>query len=283
MVRSFHWFILFSAVAFVLAGCGQPSNSGTPVGQLASSKTAAGTATTKHDHKEGQHGGLIAAIGLDDRYHAEVIFEKGGVVKVYTLGPTGTEVERVEVQKLEAHAQAEGATDGFPVELHPVRQKRDPAGKTSAFMGKLPPELLAKAVTLTVPITIDGKDYRFRVVSRNTGHEEPDNPMPGGLTDAKEKELYLTPGGKYTDDDIKANGTMTASEKFKGLKANHDMRPKAGDRVCPITMTKANPSFTWIVNGQAYQFCCPPCVDEFVQMAKEQPAQLKAPEEYIKK
>ena len=90
---------------------------------------------------------------------------------------------------------------------------------------------------------------------------------------AKEKELYLTPGGKYSTDDIAANGNMTASQKFKGLRASHDAKPKVGDKLCPISMTKASPKFTWIVGGQAYQFCCPPCIDEFVRTAKEKPAE----------
>ena len=36
-------------------------------------------------------------------------------------------------------------------------------------------------------------------------------------------------------------------------------------------------------DGKTYEFCCPPCVDEFVRMAKETPDQIKAPEMYVKK
>lgn len=60
------------------------------------------------------------------------------------------------------------------------------------------------------------------------------------------------------------------------------MNPADGDRICPVTLTKANPEFTWIIDGKSYQFCCPPCVSEFVKMAKEEPEKLKAPEEYVK-
>jgi len=49
-----------------------------------------------------------------------------------------------------------------------------------------------------------------------------------------------------------------------------------------VTKMKANPKFTWIVDGQSYQFCCPPCVGEFVTMAKERPEEMKTPEDYIK-
>jgi YHS domain-containing protein len=50
-----------------------------------------------------------------------------------------------------------------------------------------------------------------------------------------------------------------------------------------VTLTKANPKCAWIVGGKTYEFCCPPCVDEFVKTAKEQPAEIKEPEDYVKK
>ena len=48
-------------------------------------------------------------------------------------------------------------------------------------------------------------------------------------------------------------------------------------------MTKANAKFTWVVDGKAYEFCCVPCIDEFVQAAKDNPGALKDPSEYVKK
>lgn len=261
------------------AGCGKaPAPSATVVATTRQARQA-----DQHAHERGLHGGLIAEIGKDDKYHAEVTFEKNGVVKIYTLGRNETEVECVELQTLEAHAQAEGEADGYPVQLHPLRQKRDPQGLTSAFRGQLPPELVGRTVTLTVPITIHGRDYRFRVVAQGGSHEGAKPAVSSSAGVDEEMELYLKPGGRYTEADIQANGAMTAARKFQGTQAAHDMYPKPGDKVCPITRTKANPKFTWIVDGKAYQFCCPPCVDEFVSMAKEQPDHLKPPEEYIKK
>jgi len=105
---------------------------------------------------------------------------------------------------------------------------------------------------------------------------------PVKVVDDGEKSLYLPPAGKYTDADIQANGNVTASQKFDGLKSNHDIKPKVGDKICPITLTKANPQFAWIVDGKSYDFCCPPCVDEFVRMAKETPDEIKEPESYRK-
>jgi len=133
-------------------------------------------------------------------------------------------------------------------------------------------------VAVTVPMHINGTRFRFAF---NTTAAD-DTPFDKGQGDA-EKTLYLTPGGKYTAADIKANGATTPSEKFKGQKSAHDMRPASGDRICPITRTKANPKFTWIIDGKEYEFCCPPCIDEFVQAAKENPDTIKEPDTYRKK
>lgn len=118
--------------------------------------------------------------------------------------------------------------------------------------------------------------------SAKGGHDG-DDAMPAGVDADEERALYLTPGGIYTEADIKANGSVTAGEKFKGKMAKHDMKPKAGDKICPITMTKANPKFTWIIGGKTYEFCCPPCIDEYVLLAKTSPKEVLDPSEYIKK
>ncbi len=100
---------------------------------------------------------------------------------------------------------------------------------------------------------------------------------------SKERELYLTPGGAYTDADIKANGNQLPAQKFRGVKVSHDLKPVVGDRICPITLTKANPGYTWVIGGKEYLFCCPPCVEEYVTLAKKDPAAIKPPETFIKK
>lgn len=241
-------------------------------------------AAAEHAHKAGAHGGLIAEIGRDN-YHAEAIFAKEGVVKIYTLGKDETRVQHVEMQTLEAYARAEGNTEDVQVDFAPLRQKMDPPDKVAMFRGKLPPELWGKAVTLTVPITINGEAFRFRIGSKpadGDAHSEESSSMPTKVSDAKEKELFLTPGGKYTVEDIAANGNRTASQKFKGVRSTHNSKPQPGDRICPISMTKADPKFTWIINGQAYQFCCPPCVDEFLKLAKEKPDEIAPAASYVK-
>jgi hypothetical protein len=169
------------------------------------------------------------------------------------------------------------------MELRADPQPGDKSGMTSAFVGQLPADLVGKNLEVVIPsIRIEGERFRFSFKSA----PEPSHSMAGMPTkvaDDAERKLYLTPGGGYTDADIAANGNVTPSMKFKGIRAEHDMKPKSGDKICPITMTKANPKFTWIVGGKAYEFCCPPCVDEFVAQAKENPTEIKDPEAYRKK
>lgn len=107
--------------------------------------------------------------------------------------------------------------------------------------------------------------------------------MPQTVTADAARDLYLTPKGLYTAADIEANGSTTAAEKYRGFHSAHDFGPKPGDRICPITQTKANPQCAWIVGGKKYLFCCPPCIDEFVKLAKESPEQVKDPVEYVKR
>jgi uncharacterized membrane protein YraQ (UPF0718 family) len=114
-------------------------------------------------------------------------------------------------------------------------------------------------------------------------HPETEPGMPTKVTDDAERALYLTAAGIYTESDIAANGNQTASQRYAGFRSAHVMNPPVGSLLCPVTFTKANPACTWVVNGQEYQFCCPPCIDEFVRTAKESPTDISPPDEYIKR
>jgi YHS domain-containing protein len=107
--------------------------------------------------------------------------------------------------------------------------------------------------------------------------------VPAAPATSRERELYLTPGGAYTAEDIRANGNQLPSQRFRGVRVNHDLKPAVGDRICPITLTRANPGFRWTIAGKEYLFCCPPCVEEYVTLAKTNPGALKPPDEFIKK
>lgn len=97
---------------------------------------------------------------------------------------------------------------------------------------------------------------------------------------AYEKELYLTPGGKYTLEDIRLNGNMTRSQKFKDFVSKHNRNPQSGDLVCPITLAKVHPQCSWIIGGKSYQFCSPSCIDAFLTAAKKSPEEIEDPAFY---
>ena len=295
----FRWFTIPAGLlAIAVAGCGENStpNAVAPVtgaapstDQSASTQTMPIAAATngdaekgteeEHPHKPGAHGGIIVPIGSDS-YHLEAVIEKGGDFRLLMLGKDETRIQEVDIQSIKAYVKVVGDPDATPVDLAAVPQDGDGPDKTSQFVGQLPEALRGKQLEVTIPnLRIAGERFRMGFTTVTESHAED---MPAGLGADKERTLYLTAAGKYTEADIQANGGVTASQKFKGVASSHDMFPKAGDRICPVTQTKANPKFTWVIDGKPYQFCCPPCVDEFVKLAKERPDELKEPDDYIK-
>jgi hypothetical protein len=275
---------LFVAVlAAALVGCWQGGPQA-PSGN--ESKPPARDARTpgkddEHAHKAGQFGGIIVPIGRDN-YHAEAVFGKDGLLTLYTLGQDEAKVMEVEPQDLKAYATPEGDTVSSEFVLRPQPREDDGKGKASRFVGTLPKELWGKRVEVVIPtFRVGGERFRFGFKSAQVPHA--DVSMPPPVVGEKEKKLFLTPGGKYTAADIKANKGLVPSQKFKGFAAEHDDSPKPGDWLCPVTNTKASPECSWVVDGQEYHFCCPPCVTDFVKKAKTRPEQLtKKATEYRK-
>ncbi|HUQ71081.1 MAG TPA: hypothetical protein VM165_16260 [Planctomycetaceae bacterium] len=276
--------VVTGAMFALVAGCGQTQVGQVPTAAAKASTAAHSTSSAtspegEHGHKPGAHGGIIVSIGLDS-YHTEAIVEKGGRLRLLMLGKDESRIQEVDVQTLTAYVKAVGDAEAAPIELPAVPQEGDAAGKTSQFVGQLPDGMAARELEVTIPmLRIAGERFRVGFTTETAAHQED---MPAGLPAAEERVLYLSPGGKYTEADILANGKVAAAQKFRGVMASHDMKPKAGDKLCPITNTKANSKFTWVVDGKPYEFCCPPCVDEFVKLAKEQPDAIKSPETYIR-
>ncbi len=230
-----------------------------------------------HGHRPAAHGGLIVSLGQEDRYHVEAVLEKGGLLKLYTLGRDVGQVLEVESQTLPARVRAEGGAGDAPVLLLPAPQPGDADGKTSRFVGHLPRGLWGKSLVVTVPaLAIAGERFSVEFTVPRPAHgKEAAEPDQG--------PLYRNPGGLYTEADIAANGGTTAARKYEGFRTVHDVNPRPGDRICPVTRTKADPACTWVVGGRTYQFCCPPCIDEFVRAARERPGEVKEPGDYVKK
>ena len=282
--------VLLGAVALI-SGCMEqgtskpfvnsaPTLEQNAIAPSAAKSTAGSTqGDAEHAHKPGAHGGIMVSLGRDS-YHAEAVFEKGGLLRLYMLGKDESRVIDVEKQTLRGFVKAEGDNEAEALTFDAEPQEGDANGRTSQFVTRLPEGLGDRGLEVTVPnLVISGERFRLGFSSATPQHEAT---MPDKVTDNEERELYLTPGGKYTASDIIANGNITAVAKFKGLKSSHDMFPKKGDKICPVTKTKANPEFKWVVDGKKYEFCCPPCVDEFVKTAKTKPDEIRHPESYVK-
>jgi YHS domain-containing protein len=275
-------FGLVAAAGLVALGCG---SSGPPptAGASAEKAATAGPGDEAHGHKPGAHGGILVSLGRDS-YHAEAVFEKDGTVRLYMLGKDEARVQEVEGQELAAYVTPEGTAEADKMTLRPEPQPGDAKGKTSRFAGALPKDLVGKRVQVTVNnINVNGERFRIAFSNATAGGDHAGPGMPAKKGSAEEQVLFFTPAGLYTAADIRANGTAPPSVKYQGLRARHDDNPKAGEKVCPISKTKADPRFTWVIGGKTYEFCCVPCVEEFVATARERPGEVRDPSEYVKR
>jgi hypothetical protein len=284
MVRKF--IIAGSLVAAVttlaVVGCNntQPPAAEKAAPQGGDPKAGTGSKDDDHGHKPGAHGGIIVSLGKDS-YHAEAVFEKGRKVRLYILGKEETRVQEVDVQDLSAFVTAEGSTEAVPVAFKPEPQPGDAKGKTSLFVATLPAEMAGKKVQITINnITIGSERFRIGFGNEVLAHADG---MPVKKTTEEERKLFLTPGGLYTAADVEANGKTIPAVKYNGIRPTHDSHPKPGQKICPISETVSNPKFTWVIAGKIYEFCCIPCIEEFVASAKEKPDQIKDPSAYVKK
>lgn len=246
----------------------------------------------QQDHSE--QTGLAGATGLHiinclPNNHIESIVGSDGVLGIYVLNKTAQRVVDVESQTLTIYAKAIGEqVNSTKILLDSSPQEGDGPGRTSRFEGQLPEDLIGRALWVSVPnLVINGERFRFAFAATDKeikpqGKHSEEVTMPEKASPKEEEALYLTAEGRYTIDDIELNGRTTSSQKYKGVKSEHDMSPKSGDRICPITRTKANPKFSWIVDGKTYTFCCPPCIDEFVASARAATEPLPDPESFLK-
>lgn len=271
------------AVATVaVVGCNnaQPPAEKAAAPQGGDPKPGAGNKEEDHGHKPGAHGGIIVSLGKDS-YHAEAVFEKGRKVRLYMLGKEETRVQEVDAQELSAFVTPDGSAEAVPVAFKPEPQPGDGKGKTSLFVATLPEDMAGKKVQVTINnITIGTQRFRIGFGNEVLAHADA---MPVKKTTDEERKLFLTPGGLYTAADIAANGKTIPAVKYNGIRPTHDSHPKPGQKICPISETVSNPKFTWVIGGKTYEFCCIPCIEEFLATAKEKPAEIKDPSAYVKK
>jgi len=232
--------------------------------------------TAEHPHTASSLGGVITSFGRD-QFHAEAIVDEKGVLAIYLLGEDDSRLHPSDQQTFTAYIKRRHTLESAAIRMQAAPLPNDPVNMTSRFTGTLPDRMRGGAIYVVVPgIVLDGQRYmlRFELL------DEPVPDMPAPVPSETAQALYLVAGGLYTIEDIKANGHQTASDKYRGFRPAHDPNPSPGDPICPITQTKANTGCSWIIGGEAYYFCCPPCIDEFLALAKSQPTQIRPPHAY---
>lgn len=234
-----------------------------------------------HPHAGAPHGGVIVPLGDEDNhYHVEALREAGGVLRLYLLDGDAAKVREIELQTPTAHVRREKGAGDATILLMPVPEQGDTEGKTSQFFSKLPPALWGERLVVHVSdLALAGQKVSFEFTA--PGDPEGSDKALAARIDQQEK-FFRTPGGQYTKADIQANGDRSAFQKYRGFQPKHDLKPHPGDRLCPVTRTKATLDCTWVVGGGAYTFCCPPCVEEFVKWAKHRPEVIQPPQTYVK-
>lgn len=230
----------------------------------------------EHGHPVARHGSVLVSLGDEERhFHVAAVLEKAGTLRLYTLQEDVSRVQEVDRQVLHATIKAAGSEQPWRVTLVPSPQAGDAANKTSQFVGKLPRGLWGQELVVTVrALRVGDQEHGVEFATRDPHHERE--------TAEDDDNLFLTVGGKYTEADIQANGNTTAARKYRDFQSRHDLKPGKGERICPVTLTKASPDCSWVVASEKHLFCCPPCIGEFLRTAKERPDEIKAAAKYVR-
>lgn len=260
----------YLALALVAAiGCGK-ANAPKPATKTAAKVDAHPTA--------GPHGGQLIEWG-NEEYHIELVMDpKTKEATAYVLDESAMKLKPIQAATLTLVLKLEPPVT---VMLAAKPDAGAAAGQSSRFVGTHDALSQDKLFEGAVSGTVGGTPYsgKFKQKKAHANHAG----MPEGVGGTPEEaELFLKPGGIYTADDIKANGSVVPSVKFKGISWPHD-DGKPGDRVCPVTANKADDRCAWVVNGKTYTFCCTPCLDKFLKWAKQTPEKIKEPGDYIQK
>ena len=232
-----------------------------------------------HGHPPPPHSGQVVTFKAGaTHYHVEFVVDPTGRVRVYPLDESATKPLPVEAQPLVLSVEGSAAGEPIPVMLRPVTDS-GAAGKTTQFIGRLPASAICGRLTVRfTEFSVSGERYRFEFVWDSPVGEEA---FRAAYRD-EQRRVFLSPGGKYSEADIRDNGGMSADEKYMTSAPTHDHAPKPGDRTCPVSGFKSDQSVAWVVGGERYAFCCQPCIDEFVLLAKEKPDDVRPAVGYVR-
>ena len=201
-------FLLFS---LVLVGCDR--DAAKPAKDKDHAKDGDHKAEKKgdgHGHKPAAHGGTVVSVGTDS-YHAQVVFEKDGQLKLYTLGKDESKSISVETQTLKAHVKHDEKSHEMELKAEP--QKDDAKGKTSLFVGKLPAALIGKKVTVTIPgLTVEGISFRVEF-SSDGKHDDHKGLKEKDGKEHKDHKKEQTKGNPVDDEIKEARSKLTAADR----------------------------------------------------------------------
>lgn len=206
-----------------------------------------------HEHKAAAHGGKIVSVGTDN-YHAEVVFEKDGQLKFYTLAKDETKAISVETQTLKAHVKHDDKS--HEMELRPEPQKEDPKGKSSLFVGKLPAEVIGKKVTVTI-VGLKMEGETFRVEFSSEGGKHGDHKDHKDHKDGKEHK-------EHKKESSKANSPADEEIRAARAKLNEKNRQVVdAQEWCPVMVDhrlgEMGEPFKLMVKDQPVFVCCKGC------------------------
>jgi hypothetical protein len=224
---------------------------------------------------------MVVSVGKGQQhYHAEVVIGPTGGVELYPQGEEAGDQLTVDPQHLAVLVRPEGEAEDSSVLLRPDPVTGPADRRIARFLGRLPAHLIGRRLTFrVVDMAFRGERFSFEFTWQGEGSEAEQR----ARYEQEQKQVYLTPGGRYTEDDIAETGRQTAAARYRQSHPAHELHPRAGDRLCPTSRIKADANFAWKVGGKTYQFCCPPCIDDFVRAAKERPDEIRDPEAYVKK
>lgn len=203
------------------------------------------------------HGGQIQSVGDN---HLEAALGPNGSLSLYVMGITERIACPLPVTTLWAKTGTGQTNMGeTKIMLHAAPLPGEPKGQASVFTGELPTEMAGKATALTLSVPLPGGERTVRfdlgpgaAASAAPMHDTAATMVTDSAVTPAQKALFLTPGGAYTQADIRANGGMTPDQKYQGMMASHHLHPQKGTYTCPITMTQANSKFAWMVGGKKY-------------------------------